>query len=535
MAWFSPKRPWRTKESEVTVKETQVGPNSVRFEAVKKEGGYKSPVLSAPYKFANESTPSKKKSRKSYWDTYKDVQFDDEDYYPSESFNERTYPSRGFNPNKRIVTYKPIETKKDFAWTPTRWSSFSFSSFVQDTDNNTNLFIKEPESYITPSKQEIQAKLHIYSVDAIITVKELARLFYFKMLDSTDYITKDIENVIGDSSYAAKKELYATAYDLYIPGFTPIEQAVNYYQAFLDKQAANNRKNNPAGTGSATVSFKREDFCDPALNHQLNLNPISKRLKINILNKVSLLGKLGHQFDVEKETGETLVENSDVYKKKVMRDYSQLDRVNIYQKMLPTFDIKFLTKDLIVDVPIESNVKKQKIIIILDFSGSMSDSKKQIWVNAILIDRLRYVIKGEAEVYFSYFVSSISDLRFTHLKNAKDVDAFWKTFSNYPSGGTTDIARIVRYIANEVKEGKQLHNLKHLNLSKEKPEILIINDGQDSVNSNAFPYKVNAISLMQYSDELKRLCVATGGKQVRVDNYEDVTCYSSEGEEKFEL
>lgn len=533
MAWFTPKKPWKQKESKVEVKETQIGPNSVRFEAVKKEGGYKSPNLSAPYKFGNLSSP--KKTKKSYWDTYKNVKFDDnDDYYPDRSFSGRT--TYGRTPSYQRNLEKPVVTRKEFAWAPTRWSSFSFAAFTGNTDSNTNLFVKEPESYVTPSKQEIQIKLHVYSDDAIITVKELSRLFYFKMLDEKDYITENIVNIIGESAYENKKNMYSSAYDAYIPGFTPLEQATNYYQAYLDKLAIINRKDTKlAHENGVIVSFKREDFCNPLLNSQIELNPLSKSLKINILNKISLLGKLGHQFDVEKEVGETVVANSDVYKKKVMRDYSQLDRVNIYQKMLPTFNIKFLTKDLIVDVPILTNEKKQKIIILLDYSGSMSESKKQIWVNAILIDRLRYVIKGEAEVYFSYFVSSTSGLQFTHLKNAKDVEEFWKTFSNYPSGGTTDISRIVRYVADEVRGGKNLHNLKGLNLSKEKPEILIINDGQDSVNSNGFPYKVNAISLIQFSDELKNLCVKTGGKQVKVDRYEDVSCYSPEGYEKFEL
>jgi hypothetical protein len=40
-------------------------------------------------------------------------------------------------------------------------------------------------------------------------------------------------------------------------------------------------------------------------------------------------------------------------------------------------------------------------------------------------------------------------LHFHHIKNAEDVDIFWKMFSNYPSGGGTDISRIVTSIANE--------------------------------------------------------------------------------------
>jgi uncharacterized protein with von Willebrand factor type A (vWA) domain len=212
-----------------------------------------------------------------------------------------------------------------------------------------------------------------------------------------------------------------------------------------------------------------------------------------------------------------------------MTSYSQIDRINTYQTLFPHYKLKFITQDLIVDVPVQIGEKKQKIIILLDYSGSMNNTAKQIWVNAILIDRFRYVIQGEAEVFFSYFVSRPDDLQFHHIKNAEDVDNFWKMFSNYPSGGGTDISRIVRSIADDVKGGQRLGNLQ-IDLSKQKPEILIINDGQDSVGTKIFPYRVNAISLMQFSSELKKLCVDTGGKQVRVTEGNEVTAFSSDGE-----
>jgi len=74
---------------------------------------------------------------------------------------------------------------------------------------------------------------------------------------------------------------------------------------------------------------------------------------------------------------------------------------------------------------------------------------------------------------------------------------------------------MVEYVAKEILEHKRLVNL-DIDLSEEKPEILIINDGQDSIDSEKFPYKVNAISLMEFSDELKDLCNATEGKQIEI-------------------
>jgi hypothetical protein len=135
-------------------------------------------------------------------------------------------------------------------------------------------------------------------------------------------------------------------------------------------------------------------------------------------------------------------------------------------------------------------------------------------------------MKGEAEVFFSYFVDSTDDLEFQHIKDREDVIAFWQTFSNDPNGGTTEVGDMVEHISNEIQAGR-LCNL-DVDLSEEKPEILVINDGQDSINTEKFPYKVNAVSLMEFSDELKDLCLATGGKQIQVTDDLKVFTYSTE-------
>ena len=51
---------------------------------------------------------------------------------------------------------------------------------------------------------------------------------------------------------------------------------------------------------------------------------------------------------------------------------------------------------------------------------------------------------------------------------------------------------------------------------------------QDSIGTNKFPYKVNAVSLMSFSNELKNLCLDTGGKQIEVTEKKQVIMYSTE-------
>ena len=419
-------------------------------------------------------------------------------------------------------------------WSKSGWGSFTWS-YGSDTDNNDDLVVKDPVTYITPTTSEIRKKVRAPKQTSIDTIKELARVCYFKMIDEKDYLVEqyaDYDNLSDEEKGAisTKKELYDSIFDQYIPGFSPLDQAISIY---LKLQSTDKEKGDPRDDDEDEdldmkkgLDFDRNLYSDPNINEQLELNELSKDRKMEIMNHLSLVGQFGSEFKVEKEISEKIVANSDQYATMIMRDYSQIHMMNLMQKVYPNFRSKFLTKDLVVNVPVDRKEQIQKIIIILDYSGSMGYDDKQIWVNAILIDRFKYVMRGEAEVFFSYFVESTEDLDFQHIKNREDVIAFWQTFSNDPNGGMTEVGDMVEHIANEIQSGR-LCNL-DVDLSEEKPEILIINDGQDSIHTDKFPYKVNAVSLMEFSDELKDLCNATGGKQIEITNDLRVFTYSTE-------
>jgi len=435
-------------------------------------------------------------------------------------------------------TYTPKKSKGGWkskysgGWSKT-WSSFSFTAELGD--DNSDLFVKDPVSYITPTAKEIKKKVTATKQTSIDTIKELARVCYLKMIEDKDYIAEkfvDYDNLeeAEQNTYNQKKGLYDDIFDQYIPGFTPLEQAISIYlkirTTLTDEYGDPIEDDEEKLEMKNPLDFDRKIYSDPNINEQLELNDLSKNRKMEILNHLSLVGAFGSEFKVEKEISEKIVSNSDEYAKMIMRDYAQFHMIDLYQKMFPNFATKFLTKDLTVNVPVDRKEQIQKIIIILDYSGSMDDTEKQIWVNAILIDRFKYVMQGEAEVFFSYFVDEVEDLNFRHIKDREDVINFWRTFSNSPNGGMTEVGLMVEHIASEIAMGK-LCNLQ-VDLSQEKPEILVINDGQDEIGTEQFPYKVNAVSLMEFSNELKDLCNATGGKQIEVDYNGDVYSHSAE-------
>ena len=360
-------------------------------------------------------------------------------------------------------------------WSKSGWSSFSFS--WGDSDNNDDLYVKDPVTYLTPTTSEIRKKVHAPKQTAVDTIKELARVCYFKMIDEKDYVAEQFVDS-EDGEHQQRKALYDSIFDQYIPGFSPLDQAVSIYLKMKKgkEYAEQGEDEDDELDMTKGLDFDRQLYSDPHINEQLDLNDLSRDRKMEIMNHLSLVGQFGSEFKVEKEISEKIVANSDQYATMIMRDYSQIHMMNLMQKVYPNFRSKFLTKDLVVNVPVDRKEQIQKIIIILDYSGSMDYDEKQIWVNAILIDRFKYVMKGEAEVFFSYFVDSVDDLNFQHIKDREDVIKFWQTFSNDPNGGMTAVGDMVEYIAAEISSGK-LCNL-DVNLSEEKPEILVINDGQ---------------------------------------------------------
>ena len=459
---------------------------------------------------------------------YKNSYWGDENDHVSEYDN---YGSYGYGYGSKV---KKENKYSSYTWSPSVWTNYSWGYGAEVEDDNSKLFVKDPVTYLTPTKADIKTKANVWLEKSQTTIKELSRVCYLKMVDDRDYVSEMFSDTSSMSEgqladHDNKMALYDSIFEKFIPGNTPLEQAIAIYRQISNtsEYADPSRQGEDDLDFESTLDFDRAVYADANINEQLNFNELSKNRKMDILNKISIVGNLGDEFKVEKETSEKLVSNSDQYAKKIMRDYAQFSQIELYQKMFPNFATKFLTKDLTVNVPVDRKEQKQKIIILLDYSGSMDEDSKQIWVNAILIDRLKYVMKEEAEVFFSYFIHNPKNLQFHHLKNKQDVMDFWGWFSNHPNGGTTDIGAMVTSISKDIAKG-YLGNLA-VDLSVEKPEILIINDGQDRVGYDTLPYKVNAISLMEFSDELKNLCVKTGGKQVQVTYSDTVTSYSEQG------
>lgn len=376
-------------------------------------------------------------------------------------------------------TYKPKKEKKyqsaSFNW---NWSSFTLKE-----DDDSQLYTKEAESFFTPRAYDLERKFK-YKLDdeSANIVKDLSRMFYHKMMEETDYLKTNIDESSMDDKelehYQKVAYILENSWDKDVPGHSPLEKAIFVYNELTeDQKGAKQLKD--MSVQQLEQGFKRVEDVDRSVYEDKDLNEIfemcdfAKNLKSNIFKKLSLIKHFGAKFKVEKEIKEKAVQNSKLLAPKFLEQYEQLALLDKYQYALPQFRANLALKNLNIRTPIDRTDHLQRIIIEVDKSGSMHDSLKQQWVCSILIDRMKYVVKGDAEIYFSYFVGNVHTM--IHIKNREDVLKFWKnTYTPNPGGGGTDLGRVVRTIKSQIESG-DFYGFG--DLRQEKPEILVINDG----------------------------------------------------------
>ena len=493
------KRKKKKKAEDETVVDTAAAP---------KRGKKKAPATPAPTFTRVESGKTVK-----YFDRYKQEEEEDEiGSYGSDSY----YPEYGRFSTRRTSYHRDYST-----WS---WGNWGYQTLMEDSDES--LYIKAHPSYLTPTNSQVSMKMTDYRNNTAKNrdmIREFARYFYYQMIEDKNYFKEKYDDLTTLSereveTFFKKKEQYENLWEKHIPGYTPLEKAIFLFNTLIQEAAKKSKMVDDLTPEQiketcSNITINKEIYEDPIINELLEMQSLSKDNKMDILQKIALVQEIGGSFKVEKEIEEKIVNHSRIHSKKIMRDFSQIYNVDLYQRLMPTYNVKLLMKDLVINAPIDRTEHKQKIIILLDYSGSMDDKEKQKWVLAVMIDRLKYVIKEEAEIFFSYFVSDPNHLRFHHLHNRKTVFDFWQGFSTRPNGGQTHIGSMIDRLAEHIPQ-KKLCNL-DIDLSKEKPEALIINDGQDSIKTTKFSYKTNAITIVdRENQDLKRLCVENNGKYV---------------------
>ena len=170
----------------------------------------------------------------------------------------------------------------------------------------------------------------------------------------------------------------------------------------------------------------------------------------------------------------------------------------------------FLYQAITGALPVRERVttieKKQLLYVIIDCSGSMSSGKRIFKAGGILMNRLKAVIEGGAELYVRFFDSSLKEEH--HASTSKEAKELIKHFTekNY-SGGSTDISGCARSAQKRIEEIVA-------DGATYRPELVVITDGDDQIDLTTKDFagtKLHSFVVECSNKTLTDLAVKTGG------------------------
>lgn len=200
------------------------------------------------------------------------------------------------------------------------------------------------------------------------------------------------------------------------------------------------------------------------------------------------------------------------YKVKPMSRRSQIGNMHSRMEMAgPMFDYKFAKKQL--NVRVKPKTGKQMLFLLIDDSGSMCCTLKHEYVNAIIIDRLKAVVAKEATLLIGWFEYNLDVENIVKITNEKEALDFLKNgcFGNFDKS-TTDVQRAVETAVQAIKKG----HIGDIKITGVKPQIVVMNDGEDFVNPNYTPkIETHAFILGTDNENMSKMVKKSKGTYTR--------------------
>ena len=201
-----------------------------------------------------------------------------------------------------------------------------------------------------------------------------------------------------------------------------------------------------------------------------------------------------------------------------LKGLSELARVNksawATRQQNPTY---FLYQAISGQLQVRERVtradRKQVIFILADGSGSMRSGHRHYKASGVVMNRIKAVIAGDAEVYLAVFDDKMCDP--SHAATPEEAKVLMKQFmdKNF-SGGGTNIAAAIKaafdFISEEMKARDDIY----------RPEIVVLTDDDSSISSlkksDVPGAKVHGFAMETRNQSLVDFCKSTGG--VGIDN-----------------
>ena len=198
-----------------------------------------------------------------------------------------------------------------------------------------------------------------------------------------------------------------------------------------------------------------------------------------------------------------------------MEHFGELSRIPQSAWALPRNYRNYLavTRQLPVRERVTRKERKQLLYVICDCSGSMGSGQRIYKAGGIIMNRLKAVIDGDAELWFRWFDTSLKSRH--EARTPEAARALIKSIGQGNSGGGgTAIGNCIRAAVGDIEE--MMKSDDHW-----KPELLVITDGDDDVSSlrlaELHGVRLHAFVVEEKNEALTRLAQQSGG--VGVGNF----------------
>lgn len=285
---------------------------------------------------------------------------------------------------------------------------------------------------------------------------------------------------------------------------------INTEQAEMDREMIEKIKPNPFRNGVFNLNDASPIGDVKAILDNETKNTLELTTAIDDIKQWSLKSKRKFTFSPK----------SKKKRSQHMTNMSQLPKVSVMSRANPLFNYKLLMKELRYRDRYIVEDERQLSIVLIDDSGSMSDSFKLKWRNAVLFNRLEAVALEKADLVLHYYETRLHRT-YTVTKKEEALPLYHSLKNHNPGGGGTDIEGCLLKAMKEAED----YISKHKKISHDLPvNILIVCDGQDTFSANTamaahaqvckdtkMKFIVNGVIIGTKHEQLKKFCEHTGG------------------------
>ncbi len=225
---------------------------------------------------------------------------------------------------------------------------------------------------------------------------------------------------------------------------------------------------------------------------------------------LSILSQVNQIDNLKVGSFASMVEDHESKTKKEIpiSNYSELLKIHAVEMVHPAYPYRAATKAYTLQKGVKTLESKQTLILVIDGSASMDEDWKQAWVKAILVNRGLSVADGRSELYVAQYRETICT-PFTKITTKEEFKDYYVNYKKQLEGASTEVGSVIADIEQQLINNRVGEHA--VNTTK-RPHVLVINDGQDSVNplfrANA---TVHAFVLGMKNSNLKRLVHRSGG------------------------